>query len=193
MCMSALTVGAKCILEPIVRQSGQKLPALRATKIGHLRPYDSKIFSGFSKNLRRVMACECLPPVLSYEPTNRKGNHDSGRIPRSCPSRTQGASHADRTSHARNRKRKQERQQLMLERSQEFDHFLEECYPTIEICGITFYPADILAECDPIAYRVAFNDWTDANCSDGNHSHEESEFVCDWCGLNKIDDYDEGE
>lgn len=72
-----------------------------------------------------------------------------------------------------------------MERHELFDAMLDECHESVMIAGITFYPSDILAECDPIAYRVAFNDWTDANCSDGLHEYTESDFVCDFCGLHK--------
>lgn len=42
-----------------------------------------------------------------------------------------------------------------MERNERLDDMLNECYPEVEICGITFSPADILAECDPVAYRCA--------------------------------------
>lgn len=35
----------------------------------------------------------------------------------------------------------------------EFDEMLDNCYPTITICGITFFPSQILKGCDPVAYR----------------------------------------
>ena len=68
-----------------------------------------------------------------------------------------------------------------MERHEMFDEMLEECYPTIEIAGITFYPSDILFECDPIAYRVSVNDYQSNLCSDGYHESE-NEITCDWCG-----------
>ena len=78
----------------------------------------------------------------------------------------------------------------MSDRNEMFDHFLDECYPTVNIVGIDFYPADVLFECDPIAYRVAMNDWFDAQCSDGIHnSISEGYRVCDWCG-EKVEDED---
>jgi hypothetical protein len=42
---------------------------------------------------------------------------------------------------------------------QEFDEMLDECYPTVEIGGVTFYPSQIVKDCDPIAYRVWLSDW----------------------------------
>lgn len=46
-----------------------------------------------------------------------------------------------------------------MERNEMFDEVLDECYPSVKIAGITFFPSDILFECDPIAYRCAVNDW----------------------------------
>jgi hypothetical protein len=31
----------------------------------------------------------------------------------------------------------------------------------VEIFGMQYEPATVLQECDPIAYRVGFNDWLD--------------------------------
>jgi hypothetical protein len=69
-----------------------------------------------------------------------------------------------------------------MERHQEFDYFIEECHRNVTIAGIIFSPADILAECDPIAYRVMLNDWQSTQCEDGLHSHEIADSVCDFCG-----------
>lgn len=79
----------------------------------------------------------------------------------------------------------------MIERNEMFDELLNECHDPIVIFGMTYLPADVLAECDPIAYRVSFNDWTAGQCIDGLHSFTESDFVCDWCGLHKVDLEDE--
>ena len=75
----------------------------------------------------------------------------------------------------------------MIERHQEFDYYLEECWSNVTIAGITFSPADILAECDPIAYRVMLNDWQDAQCSDGLHCYTVGDSTCDFCGENISD------
>ena len=68
-----------------------------------------------------------------------------------------------------------------MERNEAFDEFLNECYGTITIAGMTYHAGDILLECDPIAYRVTFNDWTDSQCSDGEHYFNGSP-KCEWCG-----------
>lgn len=43
-----------------------------------------------------------------------------------------------------------------------YDDMLDECYETVSIGEITFSPSTVLRECDPIAYRVYFSDWLDA-------------------------------
>lgn len=44
----------------------------------------------------------------------------------------------------------------------QYDEMLNECYPTVIVCGYEFDPARALKELDPIAYRCGFNDWLDA-------------------------------
>lgn len=43
-----------------------------------------------------------------------------------------------------------------------FDDMLNEVYSPVEMCGVTLYPATMLKECDPVAYRQAFLDHTDS-------------------------------
>lgn len=49
-----------------------------------------------------------------------------------------------------------------------YDDMINQAYPEIKIGYITLDPARVLKECDPIAYRVGFNDWLDGedNCED---------------------------
>lgn len=70
----------------------------------------------------------------------------------------------------------------MPERNTAFDDVLNECYPAVKVCGITFYPSDILYDCDPIAYRVAVGDFQSSECEDNRHTFT-TEPACDWCGL----------
>ena len=44
---------------------------------------------------------------------------------------------------------------------EKFDEFLDEIYEPFKMGELTFYPSDILKSCDPIAYRVGFNEWED--------------------------------
>ena len=41
----------------------------------------------------------------------------------------------------------------------DFDEFLDEIEQPVTVCGMTFYPSDILKNCDPIAYRCAKSDY----------------------------------
>ena len=41
----------------------------------------------------------------------------------------------------------------------DFDSYLDEIEQSVNICGIEFYPSDILKSCDPIAYRCAKSDY----------------------------------
>ena len=48
---------------------------------------------------------------------------------------------------------------MYVERNESFDEMLNDSYPVVKIGDFTFYPADILADCDPIGYRVSVSDW----------------------------------
>lgn len=41
----------------------------------------------------------------------------------------------------------------------DFDDFLDEIEESVNVCGMEFYPSDILKSCDPIAYRCAKSDY----------------------------------
>jgi hypothetical protein len=41
----------------------------------------------------------------------------------------------------------------------QFEDYLNDSYGRIEICGMVFFPSDILKECDPVAYRVYLSDF----------------------------------
>lgn len=41
---------------------------------------------------------------------------------------------------------------------QDFDEYLDEIYPAYKIGVLTFYPSQILKNCDPIAYRIALSE-----------------------------------
>jgi hypothetical protein len=46
-----------------------------------------------------------------------------------------------------------------FELKQIFDEALDESWDSVTIAGMTFFPSQILRECDPIAYRVALADF----------------------------------
>lgn len=41
----------------------------------------------------------------------------------------------------------------------DFDYYFDDLHGDVVIAGITFSPADILKECDPIAYNEEFNSY----------------------------------
>lgn len=47
------------------------------------------------------------------------------------------------------------------ELEEQFDEMLDESYPPIQIGSSTFYPSQILHNCDPIAYRISVDEYAD--------------------------------
>lgn len=47
-------------------------------------------------------------------------------------------------------------------RDEKFDEVLNDTHKPVIIAGLTFYPADILYKCDPVAYHIASIDFKDA-------------------------------
>lgn len=47
-----------------------------------------------------------------------------------------------------------------------YDDMIDECYPEVEIMGLTYAPSIAFYRTDPIAYRVYFTDWLDGERSD---------------------------
>ena len=47
------------------------------------------------------------------------------------------------------------------ELEQMYNEFLDDCYPTVNVCGYDFNPSRALKELDPTAYRCGFLDWCD--------------------------------
>ena len=43
-----------------------------------------------------------------------------------------------------------------------FDEMLDESYPVVTMGSLTFYPSQILKECDPIAYNESLLDFQDS-------------------------------
>ena len=41
----------------------------------------------------------------------------------------------------------------------DFDSYLDDVEETVTVCGMEFYPSDIIKNCDPIAYRCAKSDY----------------------------------
>ena len=57
----------------------------------------------------------------------------------------------------------------------EFDDFLNESYPTVNIVGIEFDAAYVLQKMDPIAYETTFYDYVDSLGIDLDAEDEEDE------------------
>ena len=55
----------------------------------------------------------------------------------------------------------------------DFDEFLDEIEQPVNVCGMEFYPSDILKSCDPIAYRCAKSDY------ESNYDLDDVEEYCD--------------
>jgi hypothetical protein len=49
-----------------------------------------------------------------------------------------------------------------------YDEMLNDVYGECEVAGMKYETAYVLKDLDPVAYRVGFNDWLDAELTDGN-------------------------
>lgn len=43
-----------------------------------------------------------------------------------------------------------------------YSEMIDDCYPEVVVCGISFAPSRVLRELDETAYRCGFSDWLDA-------------------------------
>ncbi len=71
---------------------------------------------------------------------------------------------------------------------QDYDDMLDECYPEFKLGEMTFYPSDILKNCDPVAYRCGYNDYCD-----GELEERGTEIVCSDGSLYTLEDIDDCE
>lgn len=53
-----------------------------------------------------------------------------------------------------------------MERIDEFDEFLDEAYEPTSVAGLTFYPSQVLFNCDPVAYTIYGNDYMSETMED---------------------------
>jgi hypothetical protein len=49
----------------------------------------------------------------------------------------------------------------------DYDAYLNDCYGVVTVGYSEFYPADVLKNCDPIAYRCGFADYVDSLAEEG--------------------------
>lgn len=61
---------------------------------------------------------------------------------------------------------------MNVERIEAVDDMLNEVYPEVVIGGITFSPADILAELDPVAYNCMASEYIDDNVDEEEEEDE---------------------
>lgn len=52
--------------------------------------------------------------------------------------------------------------EMAFEVKKMFDEMLDESYPVVKMGTLTFYPSQILRDCDPIAYNESLLDFEDA-------------------------------
>ena len=56
--------------------------------------------------------------------------------------------------------------EMSFEVKKMFDEMLDESYPIVTMGTLTFYPSQILRDCDPIAYNEALLDFEDSIIQD---------------------------
>lgn len=74
-----------------------------------------------------------------------------------------------------------------IERDKAFDEMMDDCYQPWTMGAYTFYPSDILYECDPIMYYEAVCEYYDSQCKDGQHTPKD-DGTCEWCSEPMDDD-----
>lgn len=52
--------------------------------------------------------------------------------------------------------------ETMSEAIEAYEQMLNDVFPVVEFGGLTWDPADVMREMDPIAYRSGFFDWADS-------------------------------
>jgi len=62
--------------------------------------------------------------------------------------------------------------EMAFEVKKMFDEMLDESYPIVTIGTLTFYPSQILRECDPVAYNESLLDFEDRIIQKNIHSRD---------------------
>ena len=73
-----------------------------------------------------------------------------------------------------------------MDKEQQVRDMLNECYPVVEIGGLTFDPVRVVEELDPIAFRCMVADYQGncSECSEALTEDEEEEGICAECKKN---------
>jgi len=50
----------------------------------------------------------------------------------------------------------------MNELEEQYEEMLDECHEVFKIGEMTFYPSQILKNCDPVAYRIGLGEFEDS-------------------------------
>jgi len=50
---------------------------------------------------------------------------------------------------------------MNTELEEQYDEILDKCYAVFKIGNLTFYPSQILKNCDPVAYRIGLGEFED--------------------------------
>jgi hypothetical protein len=48
-----------------------------------------------------------------------------------------------------------------------YEEMLDDCYELVKIGQMTYYPSQVLKECDPIAYRIGMWEYAESLAEDG--------------------------
>ena len=64
----------------------------------------------------------------------------------------------------------------------EFEEYLNDCYPSVNICGIEMDQGTILKKCDPIAFRCALSyEPIKYGCSECDSEYDDEDEANDCC------------
>ena len=74
---------------------------------------------------------------------------------------------------------------MNVQRVRIFDEMLDETYPALEMNGMSFYPSQILSDCDPVAYEMLSWDYL-------TNLHQDDALTCHGCNypISKEEDFE---
>jgi len=60
-----------------------------------------------------------------------------------------------------------------------YDEMLDDCYGTIDVCGYSYSPSEVLKAVDPVAYNIEVNDYISSLLEDGQYIENEDGDICE--------------
>lgn len=63
----------------------------------------------------------------------------------------------------------------MSESNTEFDEMLDDSYGAFKMGELTFWPSDILKNCDPVAYRIGVSEYEDYMEENADEEEDDNE------------------